>query len=86
MISWSLTTAQGQEAYAAIDTIHHYALWTKPHGGTDLTLRKQLSRTATSWDLSTLALPSGTYDVYIEMVGQPAVQNRISNSATYTQP
>lgn len=86
VISWSLTVAQGQEAYAAVDTIHHYALWTEPPGGTDLKLRKQIPRDASSWDLSTLVLPSGTYDVYIEMVGQPAVQNRISNSATYTQP
>jgi hypothetical protein len=81
----TLTVASGQQNYATINTIHHYALWTAPKNGTNLTLRKQLAHSATSFNLANLGLPKGAYDVYLEMIGQPSMQNEMSNKVTYTQ-
>jgi len=83
VMSWTLTSSDS--TYATINTIHHYALWTAVHNGTTLTLRKQLSHTATSANLASLGLPKGTYDVYLEMIGQPSMQNEMSNRVTDTQ-
>ena len=33
-------------------------------------------------DLSTL-VPSGTWTIYVEMVGQPLIINRMSNAVTF---
>ena len=85
VMSWTLTVAPGQSSYATNNTIHHYALWTATPNGSTLTLRKQLTHTTTSFDLSTLGLASGTYAVYLEMIGQPSMQNEMSNEVTYTQ-
>jgi hypothetical protein len=84
-INWSLGTVSWANGFAKTDTIHHYALYTAPHGQTTLTLRKQLASTVTEYDLQDLDLPAGTYDVYIEMVAQPSMQNQLSNSLEYIQ-
>jgi hypothetical protein len=86
VMDWSLGINSGTLGYQTIDTIHHYALWTATHGSTSLTLRAQPAYTATSYDLSTLDLPAGTYDVYLEMVGEPSIQNEMSATPLeYTQ-
>jgi hypothetical protein len=82
-ISWTLTSTDS--TYATIKTIHHYALWTAPSGGSTLTLKKQLGATLTQFDLASLGLAAGTYDVYLEMVGQPSTQNEMSSKVSYTQ-
>jgi hypothetical protein len=38
--------------------------------------------TTAGFDLSTV-VPSGTWNVYVEMVGQPLIINRMSNPVTY---
>jgi hypothetical protein len=83
-MQWTLTTSSAGVGYATTNTIHHYALWTAPHDGTTLTLRKQLGPTVTEFNLSTLGLPAGSYDVYLEMIGQPSVQNEMSGSLEYS--
>ncbi len=82
-VSWTLTT--NGDINAKTDTIHHFALWTAPHGTTTLTLRGQLVNSTTQYDMSTLKLTPGSYDVYVEMVGQPSMQNEMSNTVEYTQ-
>jgi hypothetical protein len=86
IMQWTYSIESGQNQWATVNTIHHLALWTAPHGGTTLTLRKQVAYNSTSFDLSTLGLPSGTYDVYLESVGEPLIQNEVSNKLVYTQP
>lgn len=83
-VSWVLTT--NGDTNAKIDTIHHFALWTATHSQTTLTLRAQPNNSTTQYDMSTLKLPTGDYDVYVEMVGQPSMQNEMSNSVEYKQP
>lgn len=84
-MQWTLSISSAGAGYATTNTVHHYALWTAPHGGTTLTLRKQLGPTLTKFNLSTLDLPEGSYDVYLEMVGQPSIQNEMSGKLEYTQ-
>jgi hypothetical protein len=82
-LSWTLTSSDA--TYATIKTINHYSLWTAPHGTAALTLTGQVKSTSTQIDLSTLPLTKGTtYDVYLEMIGQPSIQNLMSNAVTYT--
>jgi hypothetical protein len=38
--------------------------------------------TAMAFDLSTV-VPPGTWNVYVEMVGQPLIVNRMSSALTY---
>jgi len=83
-ITWTLGTVSWANGFATTAAIHHYALYTAPHGGTTLTLRGQISHTATQFNLSSLDLPAGSYDVYIQMVGQPSMQNQLSNPLEYT--
>jgi hypothetical protein len=83
-MKWTLTSSDSTYAKAT-KTVHHYALWTAPSGGSTLTLKKQLGVTLTQFDLATLGLAAGTYDVYLEMVGQPLMQNEMSSKVSYTQ-
>lgn len=86
IMDWSLGTNSGTLGYQTINTIDHFALWTATHGSTTLTLRAQPAYNTTSYDLSTLNLPAGTYDVYLEMVGKPSIQNEMSATPlVYTQ-
>jgi hypothetical protein len=83
IMSWTL--ASTDTTYATNKTIHHYALWSAPHGSTSLTLRSQPKYNSTHIDLSTVGLTHGTpYDVYLEMIGQPSIQNLMSNVINYT--
>jgi hypothetical protein len=84
-LTWTLTVSPNNTTWATTNTIHHYALWTAPRGQNTLTLRKQPGPTTTSFDLSTLHLSRGNYDVYLEMVGQPSIQNEMSAKVQYTQ-
>ena len=42
---------------------------------------KNVGRTTNALDLSTF-VPSGTWTIYVEMVGQPLIINRLSNGVT----
>jgi len=82
-ITWTLTSSDSTYANAT-KTVHHYALWTAPSGGSTLTLKKQF-QVPVNFLLSSLGLAAGTYDVWVEMVGQPSMQNEMSNKVSYTQ-
>lgn len=85
VMSWSLVT--NGDSYATKNTIHHFALWVATQSTSNYSLKKQLARTATSFDLSTLGLTTGTYTVFLEAVGQPSMQNEMSSTpATYKAP
>jgi hypothetical protein len=84
-VQWSLTVDPNSQGYQGTDTIHHYALWTSTDNGNTLTIRSQPKPPITTFDLTTLHLPMGTYRVYAEMVGQPSIQNEMSSYVTYVQ-
>lgn len=80
MVSWSLVASD--PVYASTRTIHHFNIYFTDTNGTLYLAAKNLASTANSLDLSQL-VPTGTWNVYVEMVGQPLIINRISNGVQY---
>jgi hypothetical protein len=80
VVSWSLVPSD--PAYAATRTIHHFNVYVADASGTLYLAGKYLPVTTNSLDLSQV-VPPGTWSVYVEMVGQPLIINRMSNSVTY---
>jgi hypothetical protein len=80
-VQWSLTVDPHSQGYQGTDTIHHYAVWTSTDNGTTLTLRGQPKPPITTFDLGPFHLGSGA-QIYVEMVGQPSIQNEMSNHVT----
>lgn len=85
-LNWNYTVNDSN--YAVTKTIHHFALWMALSGQTNFLLKAQIGRTATSYNLlNVTGLTSGQkYDIYLELVGQPSMQNEMSNKVTWTKP
>ena len=79
-LTWSL--AASDSTYASPSTIHHFNVYFADAAGNLYSAASNLPVTTTSFDLSTI-VPSGTWSVYVEMVGQPLIINRMSNALTY---
>ncbi len=79
VVAWSLAAS---DPYASTSTIHHYNVYFADQNGTLYSAGANLPVTANSLDLSQL-VPPGTWSVYVEMVGQPLIINRMSNAVTY---
>jgi hypothetical protein len=79
-LSWSLVASDA--TYASTSTIHHFNIYyTDPVGNLYLAAAN-LPVTTTAFDLSTV-VPPGTWNVYVEMVGQSLIINRMSSALTY---
>lgn len=78
-ISWSLVPSDS--TYASPTTVHHFTIYFADGAGNLYVAATNLAPTSNSLDLSTL-VPPGTWTVYVEMVGQPLVINRMSNPLT----
>ena len=78
-LTWSLSAS---DSYASTSTIHHFNLYFVDATGNLFSAASNLPVTATAFDLSS-AVPTGTWTVYVEMVGQPLIMNRMSNAVTY---
>ena len=81
VLSWSLIAAD--PTYATPATIHHFNVYFADASGNLYPLATNLPTTTTSLNLSTL-VPPGSWTIYVEMVGQPLIINRMSDGATYT--
>ena len=79
-LSWSLTASDS--TYASPSTIHHFTVYYADAAGNLYLAATNLSASTTSLDLTTL-VPAGTWTVYVEMVGQPLIINRMSNGVTF---
>ena len=80
VVSWSLVATD--PLYASTSTVHHFNVYFTDTNGTLYSAAANVPTTANSLDLSQL-VPSGTWNVYVEMVGQPLIINRMSNGVTY---
>lgn len=80
LLSWSLVASDS--LYATPATIHHFNVYFADAGGNLYPVATNLPSTTTSLNLSTV-VPSGSWTIYVEMVGQPLIINRISNPMTY---
>lgn len=79
LLSWSLLSS---DLYASPATVHHFNVYFADASGNLYPAATNLPTTAASLDLSTL-VPSGTWNIYVEMVGQPLILNRMSDGLTY---
>jgi hypothetical protein len=78
-LSWSLQSSD--PSYASPTTIHHFSVYYADASGKLYTAAASVPVNSTSLDLSTI-VPPGTWSVYVEMVGQPLIINRMSNAVT----
>ena len=79
-LTWSLVASDS--TYASPSTVHHFNVYYTDVLGNLYSAASNLAVTANALDLSTL-IPSGTWNVYVEMVGQPLIINRMSSALTY---
>jgi hypothetical protein len=79
-LTWSLVASDS--TYASTSTVHHFNVYYADSAGNLYSAASNLPVTTTSFDLSSV-VPAGTWTVYVEMVGQPLIINRMSNALTY---
>src|SRR5206468_3815361 len=66
-------------------TVDHYTVYISTDGQNLMPLT-ELAVGNRSLNLSNYSLAAGTYTLYVQMVGQPGILNRMSGAATYTVP
>jgi len=79
LLTWSLVPSDS--TYASTATVHHFTVYYADASGNLYLAASNVSVTANSLDLSSV-VPSGTWNIYVEMVGQPLIINRMSNGVT----
>jgi len=79
-LAWDLSASD--PAYASTSTIHHFTVYYADASGNLYQAAANLPVSASSLDLASL-VPSGTWTIYVEMVGQPLIINRMSNGVTF---
>jgi hypothetical protein len=75
-MNWTL---HANNSYAVASTIHHEN--PTDSNKTLNVLATNISRTTTSFSLANV--PTGTWNIYVEMVGEPLILDRMSNASTY---
>jgi hypothetical protein len=80
ILSWSLVASDA--LYASTSTVHHFTVYYADASNNLYVGADNLSAGANSIDLSTI-VPPGTWTVYVEMVGQPLIIDRMSSGAAY---
>ena len=79
LLNWSLVSSDA--TYASPSTVHHFTIYFADAGGNLYTAAANIPVSTSSMDLASL-VPPGTWTVYVEMVGQPLIINRMSNAVT----
>jgi hypothetical protein len=79
-LNWSLVSSDS--TYASTATIHHFNIYYADSAGNLYVAASNVPVTASALDVSS-AVPAGTWTVYVEMVGQPLIINRMSNGVTF---
>ena len=85
-LSWSLAQSPagnvGGIQYATANTINNFTIWYAHHNSNNISVLETVSGTTSFIDPFAPDLPSGSYDFYVEMVGQPMIQNVMSGKQT----
>lgn len=79
LLTWSLIPSDS--IYASTSTVHHFTVYYSDATGNLYLAASNLPVTTNTLDLSSL-VPPGTWNIYVEMAGQPPIINRISNAVT----
>jgi len=80
ILSWSLVASDS--TYASTSTVHHFTVYFADASDNLYVAATNLAVNTNSLDLSSI-VPPGTWTMYVEMVGQPLVINRMSNGVSY---
>ena len=78
-LTWSLNASS---SYATTGTINHYTVYYADASNNLFVAAANVPTSTSSLDLSTV-VPTGTWTIYVEMVGQPSIINRMSSGVTY---
>jgi hypothetical protein len=78
-LSWSLNASDA--VYASVSTVHHFNVYFGDAGNNLYPAALNLPVTTGALDLTSM-IPAGTWNIYVEMVGQPLIINRMSNPVT----
>lgn len=81
VINWTLNSSS---VYSSTNTIDHFDIWLAD-GSSPARLMKigSATSTATSFNFGSACIPSGSWKIYVEMVGRPLIINRMSNGLAY---
>jgi hypothetical protein len=79
LLSWALSTSD--PVYASTSTVHHFAVYYADPIGNLYVAAANLPVSTNTLDLTSI-VPPGTWNVYVEMVGQPLIIDRMSNAMT----
>jgi len=79
-LTWSLVASD--PTYASSSTVHHFSVYYADASGNLYLAASNMPVTTNALDLASL-IPTGTWTVYVEMVGQPLIINRMSNGVTF---
>lgn len=80
-LNWTLVA--GDATYSSTTTIDHYRVWYADASGNLTSAADNIPVGTTSQLLSSI-IPTGTWTIYVEMVGKPLIINRMSNGSSYT--
>ena len=80
LLTWSL--AASDPVYASTATVHHFTVYYADASNNLYLAADNLPESTNSLDLSTV-VPPGIWTIYVEMVGQPLITNRMSNGVSY---
>jgi hypothetical protein len=80
VLSWSLVASD--QVYASTSTVHHFTVYYADASNNLYIAANSLPVGTNSLDLSAI-VPPGTWTIYVEMVGQPLIINRMSSGVAY---
>jgi hypothetical protein len=78
-LSWSLVASN---SFASPATVHHFNIYYVDSAGHLYTAASNLAATTNTLNLFSI-VPAGKWTVYVEMVGQPLIINRMSNGVKF---
>jgi hypothetical protein len=81
-LTWQLNPTSGQSSHVSLSTVHGYTVWKKDASG-NLTSIASPGPSATSLSGVSKLVGTGSWTLYVEMVGMPLIINRMSNGVTY---
>ncbi len=81
-LTWQLNPTSGNSSHVSLSTVHGYTVWKADSSG-NLTSIASLGASATSLSNVSSLVGTGSWTLYVEMVGMPLIINRMSNGVTY---
>ena len=80
-VNWTLNSIS---SYSNTSTIDHFDIWLAD-GSNPSKIMKLGSATniSTSYDFGSACIPTGSWTIYVEMVGRPLILNKMSNGLAY---